>query len=568
MEKSTSYFKTFIEKFSSLPEGLSKENYRYYVLTNYIYILAFFSHGALLASFALVGVNSLAFFNIGSCLLFLSAIAFNLRGFLIFSIGLAALEIISHAIVCVYTLGLASGFQYYILGLVVAVFASPSKKLSLKIALAIAIALTYICLNYYAQISVPTKVLSPLILNTFNIMNLLIFIFVISLSIFASDRAALKAESKLAETLEELKKANSETEKKNLELADKNQELAGKNKELNNKNEELMQSYKRANLIFSALSEALPGTVLDGKYRLDEKIGTGGFGAVFRATHLVTKRLVAVKVFQPMAGNATAEGLERFQLEAILACRVNHSNAIEVLDSGISGGIAYITMELLNGCTLTQEIKRYDHLTPKRCAEIIIPVCNVLAKAHSAGIIHRDIKPDNIFLHHSEQGEVIKVVDFGIAKLQGEIEGVAMNNLTMGGGLVGTPTYMSPERLLHNICEDSSDIYSVGVMLYQMLCGKVPFRSDDLWKTIQMHLSDPPPPLRKINSDIPVEVEEIVMQTLKKDPKERPTAIDLAERLSKTIGVEFKPIVRNQTKILVSESNAAQPASPDSPTLG
>lgn len=575
MERLKSYFKSFIEKISNLPEGTSKENYRYYVLTNYIYILAFFAHGVLLASFALVGVSSLAIFNIGSCLLFLTAILVNIRGYFAFSVALGTFEIIAHAIVCVYVLGLASGFQYYIVGLVVLVFSSPLKKFVVKINLAVLIALTYIVLNYYAQISAPIKVLPPIILAFFNIMNLLLFIFVISLSIFASDKAALKAEIKLAKALEELKNANSETEKKNQELAGKNQELAGKNQELAgknqelaNKNEELMQSYKRANLIFSALSEALPGTVLDEKYQLDEKIGSGGFGAVFRATHLVTKRQVAVKVFQPMAGNATAEGLERFQLEAILACRVNHSNAIEVLDSGISGGIAYIIMELLNGYPLTQELRTHNYLTPKRCAEIIVPVCDVLAKAHAAGIIHRDIKPDNIFLHHSEQGEVIKVVDFGIAKLQGEIEGVAMNNLTVAGGLVGTPTYMSPERLLQNICEESSDIYSLGIMLYQMLCGKVPFSSSDLWQTIQMHLSETPPPLRTINPEVPIEIENIVMQTLKKEPQERPTAIGLAEGFSVALGMEVKPNTKRHTKILVSETKADQPASADSPTLG
>lgn len=560
------FIKGFLEKFSQLPANVPKEQYRYFVLTNYLYILALVAHSGLLTTFALVGVESLALFNVGSCLLFIIAFITNQRGYLALSIGIAAFEVIAHAIVCIYVLGWSAGFQYYILGLVITFFSSPLKKLNLKVILAASMALIYISLNYYTQNALPIKTLPPILLNSFNVVNILVCIFALSFSIFASDRAAAKAESQLAEALKEIKQAQLETEKKNQELASKNQEMAKKNQELANKNEELTQSYKRANLIFSALSEALPGTILEGRYRLDEKIGVGGFGAVFSATHLVTKRHVAVKVFQPMGSNATAEGLERFQLEAILACRVNHHNAIEVMDSGLSGGIAFIIMELLKGHPLSEELKKKNIMSPKRCGEIILPVCDVLAKAHSAGIIHRDIKPENIFLHYSEEGEVVKVVDFGIAKLQGEIEGVAGQNLTGVGGMIGTPTYMSPERLMSNTCEGPSDIYSVGIMLYQMLCGHPPFQSNDLWKTIQMHLNDVPPPIKPINSEVSTELEAIVMKTLRKEPSERPTARVLAEELAKTLNIKLKEENKGRTQILSSEKlsesqNQIDPAS-------
>src|SRR5687768_10108050 len=144
-----------------------------------------------------------------------------------------------------------------------------------------------------------------------------------------------------------------------------------------------MEMHQRADRIFSALADALPGTVLDGKYRLDEKIGAGGFGAVYQATHLAMKRPLAVKVFKPAPGNDSAEGLERFQLEAISACRINHGNAVAVLDSGISSeGIAYLVMELLNGHTLKSELKQHKRLSINRVGEILIPVCDVLSTAH------------------------------------------------------------------------------------------------------------------------------------------------------------------------------------------
>lgn len=547
------YIKSFMERISQRPDNVPKEYYRYFVLTNYLYILAFFAHAGLLTSFALVGVNILALFNIGSCLCFVIAFITNQRGYLALSIAIGAFEVIAHAIICVYVLGWSSGFQYYILGLVITFFSSPLKNLNLKIFLASSMAVIYISLNYYTQTALPVQTLAPILLNSFNVINLLVCIFALSFSIFASDSATAKAERQLAEALEEVKRAQLETEKKNQELASKNDEMNKKNKELANKNDELSQSYKRANLIFSALSEALPGTILDVKYRLDDKIGVGGFGAVFSATHLITKRRVAIKVFQPLGSNATAEGLERFQLEAILASRVNHHNAIEIIDSGVSGGIAFIVMELLKGHSLSEELKKKPIMSPKRAAEIILPVCNVLAKAHSAGIIHRDIKPENIFLHYSEEGEIIKVVDFGIAKLQGEIEGVGGQNLTSVGGLLGTPTYMSPERLMHNTCEAPSDVYSVGIMLYQMLAGYPPFHSNDLWQTIQMHLNDTPKSIRDTNLAVPVEVEAIVMKTLKKEASQRPTVRALAEELAKELNIEIKQEVKGQTQMLSSE---------------
>jgi DNA-binding response OmpR family regulator len=314
------------------------------------------------------------------------------------------------------------------------------------------------------------------------------------------------------------------------DLERKNAELVTKNEELIRSREELLQSQRRADRIFSALSEVLPGTVLDDRYKLEEKIGSGGFGAVFRATHLGLDRQVAVKIFRPVGGVVTTESIERFRFEGVTACRINHPNAVAVSDFGISSaGIAYLVMELLEGRTLTEEIKERGRLSPKRVADVVVPVCAVLAEAHAGGLIHRDIKPDNIYLHQSREGEVVKVLDFGLAKLLGDQAPADAQQVTVGTFL-GTPTYMSPERLNDSPYDLRSDIYSLGVMLYQMLTGTVPFQSreGDYWAVAVMHLTKEPAPLRTLVPELPEAVERVVLRTLEKDPRNRPSAEELA----------------------------------------
>lgn len=310
------------------------------------------------------------------------------------------------------------------------------------------------------------------------------------------------------------------------------QKVIARTEELQKANQELIRSNKRIDLVFSALAEALPGTVLDEKYSLDKKIGSGGFGAVYKATHLGMKREVAVKIFRPATTDVTPEGIKRFLLEAVSSSRVNHPNAITVLDSGISTeGIAYLVMELLKGRNLTEELEEKGTLNLQRCIEIMIAVCDVLAEAHSVGIVHRDIKPDNIFLNETKDGEVIKVVDFGIAKMIGDNADKDIKSLTATGAFLGTPVYMSPEQLENKNIDGKTDIYSLGIMLYQMLIGKTPFQTDsgNIFSLIYMHLSKEPTPLRELNREIPKSIEDIVMRTLAKDPEKRPTATELVK---------------------------------------
>lgn len=316
-----------------------------------------------------------------------------------------------------------------------------------------------------------------------------------------------------------------------MKLSQLQREMERKNAELTQKNQELLMAYQRVRTLFSTLAEVLPGTVLDNKYRLDTKIGSGGFGAVFQATHLNLNRDVAVKVFQPPTDENRFEELERFRMEGISACRVNHPNAITVLDSGVSPeGIAYLVMELLSGHTLFQELKQKVRLPLERCAEIIFPICDVLDAAQMAGIVHRDIKPENIFLHQSPDGEVVKVVDFGIAKLLGDPVNPNLPSLTLNG-VVGTPAYMSPERFNRKDYDGQADIYSLGVLFYRMLTGSLPFDAADPVALALMHLTKSPQPPRQRNPEIPQAIETIILQMLSKTPGVRPTPRQLALNL-------------------------------------
>ena len=315
-------------------------------------------------------------------------------------------------------------------------------------------------------------------------------------------------------------------------------DLEREKQELTRENKELKKEKATVQPIYSNPAELPNGFVLDGKYRLDGRIGLGGFGVVYRATHLQLQRQVAVKVFRSIGNLSSEEALKRFRQEGTSASRLNHPNAVAMLDSGIApGSIPYLAMELLVGRTLADELRERSQLPLSRCIQIILPICDVLVEAHAIGLIHRDIKPENVFLHRARYGEVIKVLDFGIAKLLGTDSDLDRPAMTGGGGIVGTPVYMAPERLRHGPYDGHSDVYSVGVMLYQMLCGRTPFPSDakSFLEVVLNHLNDPVPPLRKWLPAIPDPVERLVLRTLEKEPQQRPSARELLTELVQVV---------------------------------
>ncbi len=278
-------------------------------------------------------------------------------------------------------------------------------------------------------------------------------------------------------------------------------------------------------------AEIEPGVVLATKYRLEELIGAGTFGAVYRAAHVELDSKVAVKVLQPSV-TANEESLARFRQEGIAACRVRHPAAVAVSDFGVTEtGVAYLVMELLEGSPLVDELTRYGKLEPGRCLEILEPVCDVLAEAHEAGLVHRDIKPENIFLHKTSRGEEVKVCDFGIAKLVGE--SVTAQNLTAEGWVLGTPAYMAPERISPDDLDGKADVYSLGIMLFEMLTGQRPFlaKNRDPMAMIMMHVNSPAPTLRSVDPQAPQELEAVVAAAIRKQPAERCDARELAAAL-------------------------------------
>ncbi|MBC7791408.1 MAG: serine/threonine protein kinase [Anaerolineae bacterium] len=295
-----------------------------------------------------------------------------------------------------------------------------------------------------------------------------------------------------------------------------------------------LRTARRSELIFSALSETLPGTVLDEKYRLAEKIGSGNFGTVYRGEHIFLHHPVAVKVFRPAIGHVALESLERFRLEGISACRINHPNAVTVLDFDVSAGsLAYLVMELLHGRSLADELRAEGKMSPIHCAHIAGSVCDALAEAHAAGIVHRDIKPSNVFLDDSHSEQLVKVIDFGIAKLTDTSAEPDLQVSTVAGMFVGSPAYMAPERLLGDPYDGRADVYSVGVMMYEMLSGHLPFEVGDAGyrALVKMQVMEHPPSLTATDVGVPHEMEAIVFDALAKTPDKRPTAQELGARL-------------------------------------
>jgi eukaryotic-like serine/threonine-protein kinase len=265
---------------------------------------------------------------------------------------------------------------------------------------------------------------------------------------------------------------------------------------------------------------ALVGRTLEDKYRLEELLGSGGMCHVYRAIHSQMGKQVAVKILKPhLAADPSLS--RRFEQEARAASRIHHPNAINVMDYGIGeGNTPFIVMEFVNGITLGELIRQQGALPLERTANILRQICGALDSAHAVGVIHRDIKPDNIIIGDYGNSDWVEVVDFGVAKIKEDLNRRVA--LTGDNVIVGTPRYMSPEQCEELPVDARSDIYSLGVVVYEMLAGAAPFKWDSSTRLLLAHATEPPEPLRTQRPDIPAAVEAVVMRALEKDPARRP----------------------------------------------
>jgi serine/threonine-protein kinase len=272
--------------------------------------------------------------------------------------------------------------------------------------------------------------------------------------------------------------------------------------------------------------DPLIGRLVDGKYRIVSKLGSGGMGVVYAATRPLIGDKVAIKILhKEHSDDPHAAG--RFQREAQTSARLKHPNAVSIYDFGVTqDGLQYLVMELIEGQSLREVIKQKGRINPTGVAAIAQQLCAALDEAHRQDIIHRDIKPDNIIIHQSQDGLRVKVLDFGIAKLRDQ----TASNLTQTGSVMGTPHYMSPEQCLGEEMDCRSDIYSLGCVLYEMLCGVVPFNAPISTAVVVQHVTQPPPPLHEKNRAITPEVERVVLRALEKRPEARPASAGLVAK--------------------------------------
>ncbi|MBN2059740.1 MAG: protein kinase [Deltaproteobacteria bacterium] len=242
-----------------------------------------------------------------------------------------------------------------------------------------------------------------------------------------------------------------------------------------------------------------------GRYELLKKLGRGGAGVVYLGRDPYIKRLVAIKISQ----TDTDKSRERFLVEAQSAGRFHHPNIVDIHDVGVQDDFCYLTMEYIEGSTLEKYCQEPDLLAKNKVVEILLDVCSALDYSHKKGVIHRDIKPANIMLTKSGY---TKIADFGVAQ---------MTEKTAETGIIGTPSYMSPEQLKGDPVGCESDIFSVGCVLYELLVGRQAFQGDNNFSIMYKITNDEPEPMSIVRNDIPPILEEILKKALAKDPKER-----------------------------------------------
>jgi serine/threonine protein kinase len=304
--------------------------------------------------------------------------------------------------------------------------------------------------------------------------------------------------------------------------------------------------------------DSLLGQTLAGKYRIEERLSEGGMGTVYRGTHVLMDKTVAIKVLRPSLA-ADEKIVARFSREARAASRISHPHALSVTDFGeAENGVVFLVMEYLSGSTLKEIIRREGPMQLPRAVEIIRQVGGALDAAHEQGVVHRDLKSDNIMLLSSSGTDYAKVLDFGIAKIK-EPEGSYDPCLTAPDLVIGTPQYMSPEQCSQSPDIDAcSDIYSFGVILYEMLVGHVPFTGDSPTAIMLKHLQEPAPTVLAERRDLPEAIDRVVGRALEKRPEDRYQSVgELVEDFTIAAGMEPAGASSTANSVRVETSPAA-----------
>jgi eukaryotic-like serine/threonine-protein kinase len=273
---------------------------------------------------------------------------------------------------------------------------------------------------------------------------------------------------------------------------------------------------------------ALP-TVLAERYQLDRSLGNGGMGEVFEATDLTLHRNVAVKLLSPsLVQDEPARA--RFLREARALAQVNSPHVVAVYDAGEDDERPYLVMELVEGTTLERELERAGRLEPPRAVAIAKDIASGLASAHEQGIVHRDVKPSNVFLTPSDAA---KVGDFGIARLERPDA-----TLTLTGQTFGSPPYVAPEQATGGKVDARADLYSLGCVLFQMLVGRRPFSGDDPVSLVYQHVHTTPPRVDSLHPEVPVALGDLVAGLMAKDPDDRPDSAEEVQRALESVPTE------------------------------
>ena len=289
--------------------------------------------------------------------------------------------------------------------------------------------------------------------------------------------------------------------------------------------------------VISPKIEELENKIFDQRYKIEEKIGEGGMGAVYKAIQLSTGKSVAIKVVSA-SHTQNEETIKRFQREVKLQTQLSHPNLVSILDfSKTNEGEYYFVMEFVEGKSLSKCIKDSGQMELEEFMEITSQLCDGLEYAHRQGIIHRDLKGDNIIIMDLDHQLVVKILDFGLAKAVMEEDQQITSEITQMGSALGTPAYMAPEQAMGEVNKlgPHTDIYTLGVMLFQMLAGQLPFKASTPWGLMQKHIAEAPPSVRDFNRSVPNAVSKIIIKCMEKEPDTRySSALAIKRDLEKT----------------------------------